>query len=99
MAKSLLLAWLLSAGFSPGWSALPAAPAQRDWAVATGTGAGLVLWGGSSSSDGVLHRDGFAYDVAQRSWRPLPRSPLSARRSAASAWTGRELLIWGGVGR
>jgi WD40-like Beta Propeller Repeat len=26
MAKSLLLAWLLSAGFSPGWSALPAAP-------------------------------------------------------------------------
>lgn len=30
-------------------------------------------------------------------WRPLAASPLSARAGSASAWSGRELLIWGGA--
>jgi hypothetical protein len=29
-------------------------------------------------------------------WDPLPASPVAGRGSAASAWTGKELLIWGG---
>lgn len=31
------------------------------------------------------------------SWKKLPLSPLSARAGAASVWTGREWLIWGGI--
>ena len=29
-------------------------------------------------------------------WRRIAHSPLSGRTGAASAWTGKELLIWGG---
>lgn len=29
-------------------------------------------------------------------WRPLPVAPVPGRRDAATAWTGRELLLWGG---
>lgn len=31
-------------------------------------------------------------------WRPMAKSPLSARSEPVSAWTGREWLIWRGMG-
>jgi hypothetical protein len=38
---------------------------------------------------------GFAYNPASNSWRRLP--PLeSSRFGAATVWTGKELLVWGG---
>jgi len=30
-------------------------------------------------------------------WRPMAAAPIAGRTSAASAWTGRELVIWGGI--
>lgn len=30
-------------------------------------------------------------------WQHMPPSPLAAREGPASAWTGRELIIWGGA--
>ncbi|WP_029135726.1 kelch repeat-containing protein [Nakamurella lactea] len=35
--------------------------------------------------------------LAAGSWTSLPAGPLTARTGAAMAWTGQELLVWGGA--
>jgi hypothetical protein len=83
----------------PGWSELPPPPEVRS-APATGwTGSELLVWGGyvfDGSGDKTPRGDGFAFDAASRTWSELPASPLDPRARAASAWTGSELLVWGG---
>lgn len=37
--------------------------------------------------------------TAAPTWRPIPSAPISGRFGAAAVWTGREVLIWGGVHR
>ncbi len=37
-----------------------------------------------------------ASQLAHGRWETLPPAPIAARVGAASAWTGREMLIWGG---
>jgi Galactose oxidase, central domain len=39
---------------------------------------------------------GTAAALAKDHWSTLPPAPIAARTSGASAWTGRQLLIWGG---
>jgi hypothetical protein len=39
---------------------------------------------------------GTAAALANDHWSTLPPAPITARTGAASAWTGRQLLIWGG---
>jgi len=34
---------------------------------------------------------------ASPSWRPLPRSPIAGRIAASAVWTGKEVIVWGGV--
>jgi hypothetical protein len=41
--------------------------------------------------------DGAAYDPAANTWRDLPDGPLSGRIGTATAWTGREMVVWGGT--
>jgi hypothetical protein len=36
---------------------------------------------------------------ASPSWRPLPRSPILGRLGAQTWWTGKEMIVWGGVTR
>jgi hypothetical protein len=36
--------------------------------------------------------------VAPAPWRRLPRAPIAGRISASVVWTGREMIVWGGVG-
>jgi hypothetical protein len=36
------------------------------------------------------------YDPTTNTWSPLPKSPLRGREPAVTAWTGTELIIWGG---
>jgi heat shock protein HslJ len=70
------------------WSALPAtAPPQRQYLhVATVAGDGVVVTGNS-----VLH-------VRDRSWAALPDLPaLHDVGSAATAWAGDRLFVWGGA--
>jgi hypothetical protein len=33
------------------------------------------------------------------SWRALPRAPIPGRLDASAVWTGREMIVWGGVNR
>jgi hypothetical protein len=63
-------------------------------AVLAWTGSRVLDWGGvccSSSSN-----QGASYNPGTNTWQKLPAVPLAPRRSAAGAWTGRELIVAGG---
>jgi hypothetical protein len=38
------------------------------------------------------------YRIADDAWRELPLPPVNTRSAAVLAWTGSELLFWGGIG-
>jgi hypothetical protein len=69
------------------------------------TGTEAVVWGGFSSSsepghsvfDGILPRDGAAYDPATDRWRKIPNAPIPGRTLPIMAWTGREVVVFGGA--
>ena len=49
----------------------------------------------------VLNPDPFVQDataqqLAAGQWQPLPAGPIAGRNGAAVAWTGRQLIVWGG---
>lgn len=83
-----------------GWTKLPPPPEVRSANAATvWTGEQLILWGGyvyTGFSDEVPEGNGFAFDARSRTWKPMAGSPLGPRVLPASAWTGNEVLIWGG---
>jgi hypothetical protein len=49
-----------------------------------------VCWSGSSNG-------GVSYTPATSTWRDLPNAPLQRRRGARGAWTGKELVVAGGL--
>jgi N-acetylneuraminic acid mutarotase len=68
------------------------------------TGTELLIWGGENCAGSACPSieaphlsDGAAYTPATDKWRKLPAAPISARTPAATAWTGTEMLVWGGV--
>ena len=48
--------------------------------------------------DGTTERPTVVDDFKSWKYTPLPSSPLSPRLETAVAWTGRELIVWGGAG-
>lgn len=80
-----------------GWIELPPPPDVRTGAATAWTGTELLVWGGFTDFDerNVL-ADGFVFDATERAWRPTALAPLAPRTLSASAWTGSELLVWGG---
>jgi hypothetical protein len=88
----------LAAELPAGWSELPAPPEVRSDAATAWTGSELLVWSGYEyvGGDEDPRSDGFAFDAAARQWEPMPASPLEGRSGSAFAWTGGELLIWGG---
>jgi hypothetical protein len=65
---------------------------------------GIFVWGGLKEreddwEDPGLREldDGAILDAARGTWRSLPPAPLQPRASATAVWTGREVLVWGGV--
>ena len=86
------------------WQALPPLPAgqltPRDQAAVVWTGRQLLVWGGASVRPLRVYDDGAAYDPATRAWTPLPRAPESQwleGNHGLAVWTGREMLVWGGI--
>lgn len=67
------------------------------------TGREAIVWGGvpeppQAGDGGELARaDGAALDVGSGTWRLLPPAPLAARYAHVAVWTGREMIVWGGV--
>jgi hypothetical protein len=89
----------LAAELPEGWSELPAPPEVRSGSATAWTGSHLLVWGGyvfDGSGNKSPWDDGFTFDAASRTWSRVPDGPLSGRSDAAVAWTGEELLIWGG---
>lgn len=97
------------AGRRPGWEAAAAPVPSSAWAVdqpggaLVGTAGGTFLLGGLASSrplEGGDAADGTARvsDPAVARWADLPRPPIDIRRGGhAAVWTGREVLVWGGI--
>jgi len=88
------------------WQALPSLPpgllARRSGAAVVWTGRELIVWGGLSRRGTVFQTlaDGATYDPRTGRWALLPPAPegqwLEGDRGLA-VWTGREVLVWGGV--
>ena len=103
-ARSGRLAPLATVGFafSPStnrWRRLPAMPGGRTGAAVAWTGKRLLVWGGSRTANGgppVFALHGLAYDPKANRWTTFARGPLPGRLDAASVWTGRSLVVWGG---
>lgn len=88
----------------PGWHRAEAPPEARTGAVVVWngrqtSGRDLVMWSGESGYGTVSENNGFSWDAATNEWTPIADSPLEARAEAGSAWTGREIIIWGGYGQ
>jgi hypothetical protein len=88
------------------WQALPPLPPgrleRRDDAALVWTGQELVVWGGVSVRDRQARTlaDGAAYDPRTGRWTLLPPAPESQwleGDNGLAVWTGREVLVWGGV--
>lgn len=68
-------------------------------AAAAWTGSRLVVWGGELGRKAlVVSRTGSAFDPVANRWSPLPDAPIAGRLDPVSAWTGHELIVWGGLG-
>jgi hypothetical protein len=83
---------------SDSWEKLAPAPAGM-----LGGGGKASVWDGSeatfwvgNSPDGPVGTA--AYDPVAGSWHRLPAGPLGVREGYVSVWTGKQLLIMGGVG-
>ncbi len=84
-----------------GWTPIAPAPVSPRTSFASAwTGSELVVWGGErvpTRGSAPWLDDGAAYDPQRDRWRRLAPSPLRGRSGAASAWTGSELVVWGGA--
>ena len=59
------------------------------------TGRQLIMWLGSCCAGGSDAAE--AYSPATSTWHMLPASPLQTRADASGTWTGKELVVAGGV--
>lgn len=101
---SELLQWRSSISrFSPAsnvWTTMPRLnqPGGRHRHTAVWTGDKLIIWGGLgelATTNGILA--GALYDTTSNKWHLISTNGApSVRRSHTHAWTGSELIIWGG---
>jgi N-acetylneuraminic acid mutarotase len=96
------------AAYDPGvntWRPIAAAgaPAPRWSHSAVWTGSEMVVWGGlgcgvDSTGAPATCGDGGRYDPATDRWRPLSSAGApSARVGHTAVWTGRLMIVWGGM--
>lgn len=85
---------------SDSWSpvSLTGNPTPRYLHTQVWTGTEMLVWGGYWDAGGHIDQGlGGAYNPSSNSWRPISvASEPAGRNSAASVWTGSELVVWGG---
>ena len=82
------------------WRTIASAPlSPRFYHEAVWTGSEMVVWGGTSGDGAEVSRyvDGAAYDPASDTWRLIAEAPLTARDPGALLWSGKEMLVLGGL--
>ena len=84
-------------GYPVGWTELPPPPDVRTGSATAWTGTELLIWGGYTGFDEQnVMASGLVFDATELTWRLTAPAPLEPRALMASAWTGSELLVWGG---
>ena len=80
------------------WRRISPPPQLREAATTVWNGRELLLLGGTVvGADGrKAARDGLAYEPATDRWRRLAAMPQT-RIGALGVWTGRRVLVWGGL--
>jgi Kelch motif len=79
-----------------GWTDLGPLPGDLS-STTVWTGSEILVWGGGGEDGpGPLRADGFRLNPISGETTPVPEAPIAPRANAAAAWTGQELLIWGG---
>jgi N-acetylneuraminic acid mutarotase len=86
------------------WKLIPSqgAPEPRNLHTAVWTGTEMVVWGGHDFVSGVGDQQyitGGRYNPFTDSWKPVTiNGAPEARDTHTAVWTGKEMIIWGGVG-
>ena len=94
----MLVIGLTNASYNPvtnTWRAIARPGTSMSGAVAGWTGRQFLAWDGVCCDD--LTNAGVAYNPATNTWRKIPSAPLEKRVGAKGAWTGRELVVAGGI--
>ncbi len=77
------------------------APCARMNPMSVWTGKEMIVWGGNSRDVGsacVYYQDGARYNPDTDTWTPMSRVGAPKERTMAVAvWTGKEMILWGGV--
>jgi N-acetylneuraminic acid mutarotase len=75
------------------------APSGRSWIFQfIWTGTELIVWGGAGNTLNDSYGDGARYNPATDTWTPMSSEGApSARNRMALAWTGKELVVFGGA--
>jgi len=74
------------------------APTARAGHSAVWTGHAMVIWGGYLGATTQPTSDGARYDPAADRWAPIASlGAPCARYDHTAAWTGTEMIVWGGV--
>ncbi len=78
---------------------LTGAPAARDLESGTWIGTGLLVWGGEGCGSLLgACSDGGIYDPSKDTWLPITATaPIPPRGQHTAVWTGRAVIIFGGV--
>jgi N-acetylneuraminic acid mutarotase len=91
--------------YQPGtntWRHVAAMGSPRMSAMAAWTGHHLIVWGGDTrakpNAEPSTPSNGMVYDPATDHWFALPKAPLKGRFDATVAWTGTQMIVWGGRG-
>jgi len=82
------------------WTSLPAGFDHRSDAGVVWADGVLLVWGGrvrNPTGGWQVPASGLAWSPST-GWSRLPVSPLHARVGMVTAWTGHQLLVWGGLG-
>ncbi len=81
------------------WRRLPPMEFSRTSFAAVWTGRQVLVWGGVTGSTGstAVPPHGVAYDPAANRWSALPQAPLRGRAGPVAAWTGSQMIVWGGA--
>ncbi len=75
------------------------APSPRDTHTAIWTGSEMIIWGGSGGSPYFYFNDGARYDPLTDTWTATSLKGAPPERALHSvAWTGSEMIVWGGQG-
>jgi hypothetical protein len=80
------------------WETLPQNPdIPSGLHSAAWTGSELLVWGGTDCDSPCADGQGGVLELDSRQWRRMtPDGEPSARYATSTAWTGSELLVWGG---